>query len=53
MKTNKETKRLITEVINAIDLLNLRLGELSDNVDIINIPIIGTNNNDMSNIDKM
>ena len=53
MKTIKETKRLIIDVINEI-LFILRILEFVSSydipVDITKIPIIGINNNDESNI---
>lgn len=46
----KEIKKFITEVVRAIVLLNLKFLELSEIVETVNIPIIGTNNSEISNI---
>ena len=43
-------KRLITDVAKAIVLLSFEFLELSETVEIVSIPTIGTNNNDISNI---
>ena len=50
MNITREIKRLITDVAKAIVLLNLKFLELSETVETVNIPIIGTNNKDISNI---
>jgi hypothetical protein len=50
IKITKEIKRFITEVAKAIALLKLKFLELSEIIETISIPIMGTNNNDISNI---
>ena len=40
------------DVVRATALLNLKFVEWSEIVEITKIPMIGTNNNNMSNIDK-
>ena len=46
----REIIRLTVEAVNPTVLLNFQLEELSGIVDIINIPSIGTNKSDKSNI---
>jgi len=43
-------KRLAIELVKAIVFPNLKLSDLSDITEIATIPVIGTNNNEISNI---
>jgi hypothetical protein len=47
---SKEIKRFVTDVAKAMALLKLKFLELSEIIETMNIPIMGINNNNISNI---